>query len=165
MQNLVELFHTNFGHPKCDKPTLPDIDRVIIRQGWTIEESFEAIYALCDTEEEFAKAYDSLVNMFNVGYRKCLEKGFKKNTDKDKIVNYADAIADKAYFTYGDAVESGIDLDSIINIVHSSNMSKGCIIDGKFSVTYDENGKIKKGNMFYPPEPAIKEKLFGLNLL
>ncbi len=63
-------------------------------------------------------------------------------------VETADALADLIYVIYGMALETGIDLASVLAEVQRSNMSK-LGADGK--PVYREDGKVLKGPDYFPP--------------
>ena len=63
-------------------------------------------------------------------------------------VEAADALADLIYVIYGMALETGIDLASVLAEVQRSNMSK-LGADGK--PVYREDGKVLKGPDYFPP--------------
>lgn len=67
------------------------------------------------------------------------------------LVAIADALADIVYVAYGTAHTYGIDLDRVLDEVHSSNMSK-LGADGR--PVYREDGKVLKGPGFRPPDIA-----------
>lgn len=72
--------------------------------------------------------------------------------EDDDVIAQADALADLTYVIYGAALESGIDLDSVIAEVHGSNMSK---LGGDGRPIYREtDGKVLKGPQYRPPQVA-----------
>ena len=66
-------------------------------------------------------------------------------------VEVADALADLTYVVYGMALEAGINLPAVLQEVQASNMSK-LGPDGK--PIYREDGKVLKGEGFFPPNIA-----------
>lgn len=68
--------------------------------------------------------------------------------DNRDLVEIADALTDILYVTYGAGHAFGIDLDSCLAEVHSSNMSK-LGEDGR--PIYREDGKVMKGPFYRPP--------------
>lgn len=68
------------------------------------------------------------------------------------IVEIADALGDILYIAYGTAVSYGIPLDEIFAEIHASNMSK---LDAKGRPIYRDDGKVLKGESYFPPK--IKE--------
>ena len=75
------------------------------------------------------------------------------------IVEVADAIGDAIYVLYGMGLEFGIDVDRVIEEIHTSNMSK---LHPDGSVVYREDGKILKGPNF--KEPNIIRALNSVQL-
>ena len=67
------------------------------------------------------------------------------------VIETADALADLVYVIYGMAIESGMDLDSVLAEVQASNLSK-LMPDG--SVKLREDGKVLKGPNFFQPNIA-----------
>jgi predicted HAD superfamily Cof-like phosphohydrolase len=67
------------------------------------------------------------------------------------IVAIADALADIVYVAYGTACVYGIDLDSVLDEVHASNMTK-LGADGRPVRRAD--GKVLKGPDYRPPDIA-----------
>ena len=67
------------------------------------------------------------------------------------LIEAADALADLIYVIYGMAIESGMDLDSVLAEVQASNLSK-LMPDG--TVKLREDGKVLKGPNFFPPNVA-----------
>lgn len=67
----------------------------------------------------------------------------------EDLPNVAKELADMVYVIYGMAVELGIDLDSVFEEVHRSNMSK-LGADGK--PLYREDGKVLKGPNYSPAD-------------
>lgn len=72
---------------------------------------------------------------------------FKTPTLTDKTA-FADALADQIVTAIGLAYMHGIDIEGALNEVNRSNWSK--FVDGK--PVFDENGKIKKGDGYSPPD-------------
>ena len=95
-------------------------------------------------DEEFDEFLDS---------HKWVYADYYELVDVDTI-EYADALADLVYLCFGAALEAGIDLNAVLEEVHSSNMSK-IWPDGK--VHYHPNGKVAKPADWTPPN--IKEVL------
>lgn len=67
------------------------------------------------------------------------------------VIEAADALADLVYVVYGMAIESGMNLDSVLAEVQASNLSK-LMPDG--SVKLREDGKVLKGPNFFQPNIA-----------
>lgn len=76
----------------------------------------------------------------------------------EDIVDFADALGDIVYIIYGYAVECGIDLDRVMDAIHTSNMTK-LGVDGK--PIHKKDGKIKKGPLYKPPTASIIRILHG----
>lgn len=76
---------------------------------------------------------------------------FVAASEKEDLVAIADALADIVYVIYGTALTYGIELDSVLREVHSSNMSK-LGVDGKPLLRAD--GKVIKSDRYLPPDIA-----------
>lgn len=77
-----------------------------------------------------------------------LKKGlFNQAKIRDKTA-FADALADQIVTAIGLAYYHSIDIEGALNEVNRSNWSK--FVDGK--PVFDENGKIKKGDGYTPPD-------------
>lgn len=74
----------------------------------------------------------------------------------ETLVDVADAIADVIYIALGTAVEHGIDIERVFQIVQEANMAK-LGPDGK--PIYKEDNKIAKPEGWQPPEPKIAEEI------
>lgn len=75
----------------------------------------------------------------------------------DTLADQVDALVDLLVFLMGNAVETGVDLDPIFDIVHKANMSK-LWPDGK--PRYREgDGKIIKPPGWESPEPLIAQEI------
>ena len=75
----------------------------------------------------------------------------------DILVQIADLLGDICIYCFSESAKYGIPLDEVIlDAIVASNLSKKNE-DG--SVSYNEQGKLLKGNLFFPPEPKIKEIL------
>lgn len=72
----------------------------------------------------------------------------------DRIVAFADLLADIIVYCKSEALKFGIPIDEVFNIVMESNFSK-LGEDGK--PIKDERGKFLKGPNYWKPEPKIKE--------
>lgn len=64
------------------------------------------------------------------------------------LVDLADALADMVYIIYGTALTYGIDLDSVLEEVHRSNMTKL----GPEGPIRRHDGKVLKPDGFEPPD-------------
>ena len=85
---------------------------------------------------------------------------FKAMDDRD-LPKAADAIVDSIYVLIGTALEYGIPLSTIWNIVQRCNMAKKDPITGK--VIKREDGKVLKPEGWQPPDKEIERALFGSN--
>ena len=74
---------------------------------------------------------------------------FVAASQQGDLIGIADALADIVYVVYGTALTYGIDLDSVLQEVHRSNMSK-LDADGKPLIRAD--GKVIKSERYFPPD-------------
>lgn len=159
LQNHVKDFHEAFSHPVGEKPAPLALDRAINRSIWTVEESIEFIAASCSSQEEFKEAYEKFAAGIQKAYEKSLNGEFF-TTDEEKVIAQADALADQLYFSFGSAVEIGVDIEPVFDIVQSANMSKLFTDEhGNKYAKCREDGKILKSPDFFSPEPFIKEEV------
>jgi predicted HAD superfamily Cof-like phosphohydrolase len=66
-------------------------------------------------------------------------------TDKERIIKLADALGDMVYVIFGTAICWGIDLASVLDAIHTSNMTKSL-------ENLRADGKVLKGPEYQPPE-------------
>ncbi len=76
---------------------------------------------------------------------------FVAASEKGDLIGITDALADIVYVVYGTALTYGIDLDSALQEVHRSNMSK-LGRDGRPLIRDD--GKVLKSERYFPPDIA-----------
>jgi predicted HAD superfamily Cof-like phosphohydrolase len=76
---------------------------------------------------------------------------FVAASEKGDLIGITDALADIVYVVYGTALTYGIDLDSALQEVHRSNMSK-LGSDGRPLIRDD--GKVLKSEQYFPPDIA-----------
>ena len=99
--------------------------------------------------EEFAELVGAV---YGQAARAEIESSYRRAVAADDgtrdTVETADALADLIYVIYGMALETGIDLASVLAEVQRSNMSK-LGADGK--PVYREDGKVLKGPDYFPP--------------
>ena len=67
------------------------------------------------------------------------------------LIGVADALADIVYVAYGTAHVYGIDLDAVLDEVHSSNMTK---LGPDGEPIHRADGKVLKGAGYRPPDVA-----------
>ncbi|MCD4558155.1 GNAT family N-acetyltransferase [Schaalia sp. lx-100] len=143
---LVTQFHTTYSMPnrvaEGERPTL-DFDRLDMRMSLISEEFAELTGAVYGPQA-----------------RKIIEDASAKAKEisdhTHDVVEAADALADLVYVIYGMALESGIDLNAVLDEVQASNLSK-LMPDG--SVLLREDGKVLKGPNFFPPNVRRALKL------
>ena len=159
-QEQVKEFHATSGHPVGEKPQVMELGRSLGRSSWgTGEELIEFIHASSSNELEFRNAFAELLVGLKKAYQKQKDKPFPKN-EEERVVAQADAIVDRLYFTYGDAVEIGVDIQPIFDIVHEANMSKFFTDkDGNKYAQYNDEGKVIKSPDFWSPEDKIAEEV------
>lgn len=72
----------------------------------------------------------------------------------DRIVAFADLLADVVVYCKSEALKFGIPFDEVFDIVMESNFSK--LGDDGLPIK-DERGKFLKGPNYWKPEPKIRE--------
>ena len=132
---LVRRFHHVYGLP-------------IQTDGASLErESLDMRMSLI--AEEFSELVGAV---YGQAARAEIESSYRRAVTADDgardAVETADALADLIYVIYGMALETGIDLASVLAEVQRSNMSK-LGADGK--PVYREDGKVLKGPGYFPP--------------
>ena len=75
----------------------------------------------------------------------------------DNVIDQADALVDAMYFILGTAVEIGVDLEPVFNIVQRANMAK-LFPDGKPRYRELDN-KVIKPDGWQAPEPQIEAEI------
>ena len=79
-------------------------------------------------------------------------------SDRQRVIDVADALGDLAYVIFGAAVCWGIDLASVIDAIHTSNMTKS-------TGEKRSDGKVLKGPDYAPPqiEQALELAAYDFN--
>ena len=137
--DLVMEFHRTYSVPirSFDDPTL-SYDRLDLRMSLIAEEFAELVGAV------YGKRARAIIEAATA------EAAAVDDGQRD-VIEAADALADLVYVIFGMAIESGMDLDSVLAEVQASNLSK-LMPDG--SVKLREDGKVLKGPNFFPPNIA-----------
>ena len=136
---LVLQFHHTYSVPirPFSDPTL-DYERMNMRMSLIAEEFAELMGAV-----------------YGPRARAIIEAATAEPVAADEgerdVIEAADALADLVYVVYGMAIESGMNLDSVLAEVQASNLSK-LMPDG--SVKLREDGKVLKGPNFFQPNIA-----------
>lgn len=136
---LVLQFHHTYSVPirPFSDPTL-DYERMNMRMSLIAEEFAELMGAV-----------------YGPRARAIIEAATAEAVATDEgerdVIEAADALADLVYVVYGMAIESGMNLDSVLAEVQASNLSK-LMPDG--SVKLREDGKVLKGPNFFQPNIA-----------
>lgn len=136
---LVLQFHHTYSVPirPFSDPTL-DYERMNMRMSLIAEEFAELMGAVYGPRARaIIEAATAEVVAADEGER--------------DVIEAADALADLVYVVYGMAIESGMNLDSVLAEVQASNLSK-LMPDG--SVKLREDGKVLKGPNFFQPNIA-----------
>ena len=77
--------------------------------------------------------------------------------ESDNVIDQADALVDALYFILGTAVEIGVDLEPVFDIVQKANMAK-LWADGKPHYR-ESDGKVAKPEGWQAPEPQIEAEI------
>jgi predicted HAD superfamily Cof-like phosphohydrolase len=148
----VREFHEAFGLPAPDEPTVPDAKTVELRATLICEEVAEVMGALFNMSDRATR-----------GLARTLRSKVSRSAflygDPDsgpRMVDLAKELADLRYVTDGCSVELGFDPEAVATIVHHSNMSK---LGRHGEVLRRQDGKVLKGPLFQPAEPAIEAML------
>ena len=159
-QEQVKEFHQAFNHPVSDKPKSLTVERTLNRCIWNGEELVEQLKAVTSNQEQFRNAFSNLLTGLRKAYEKESAKPFL-TTEEERIIAQVDAIADRLYFTMGDVVEIGIDIQGVFDIVHEANMSKLFTdeVTGEKYAKYGDDNKVIKSPDFWSPEEKIAEEI------
>ena len=136
---LVLQFHHTYSVPirPFSDPTL-DYERMNMRMSLIAEEFAELMGAV-----------------YGPRARAIIEAATAEAVAADEgerdVIEAADALADLVYVVYGMAIESGMNLDSVLAEVQASNLSK-LMPDGSVKLRVD--GKVLKGPNFFQPNIA-----------
>lgn len=139
IQSQVKEFMLAAGQACPNTPTCSDEQTRILRVRLLLEEVLELA--------------DASGVCLSVGMNYCPSTGLRDLGDfeiyhhdinQPNLVEMADALADINYVSYGAAVAYGLDMESLDQAVHDSNMTK--FIDGH----RDTNGKWIKGPSYTP---------------
>lgn len=84
------------------------------------------------------------------------EEVLKSGSDDFDPYAMAKELGDLAYVVYGLACMAGVNLDTVVQDIHRSNMSK---VDDEGNPIFGETGKILKGPNYVPP--VFDKKWFG----
>lgn len=131
----VREFHEAFDIPILERPAIPDIKRVLLRQR-LLREEFKEADAEFDRIVKHWATYDRAVDVYV------------------DISRLAKELADVRYVAWGADLEFGIPSVAVDLAVHRSNMSK-LGPDGRPIRRHD--GKVVKGPDYY--EPNILETI------
>ena len=136
---LVQEFHRTYSMPirSFDEPTL-SYDRLDMGMSLIAEEFAELMGAV------YGKRARAIIEAATAS-------AVAADDGERDVIEAADALADLIYVIYGMAIESGMDLDSVLAEVQASNLSK-LMPDG--SVKLREDGKVLKGPNFFAPNIA-----------
>lgn len=146
----VEEFHKAFGHPVHKKPTEADIQTVKLRLSLILEEFIELSKASLAENKDNVK---QLIETLNLAQQQIHSL---EESDKElDLIEIADALTDINYVTYGAGHCYGINLDSCMEEVQNSNMSK---LGENGKPIYNYMGKIMKGPNYR--KPNLKKILF-----
>ena len=136
---LVLQFHHTYSVPirSFSDPTL-DYERMNMRMSLIAEEFAELMGAV------YGPRARAIIEAATV-------EAVAADEGERDVIEAADALADLVYVVYGMAIESGMNLDSVLAEVQASNLSK-LMPDG--SVKLREDGKVLKGPNFFQPNIA-----------
>ena len=153
---LVQKLQRAFGHPAPTKPVALELERVIKRSSWTLEEIVELLQQTSKDEAEFDEAIVALKASLEASIVK--SKGDSYNaTERDTMIGQVDALVDQLVFVFGSLVEMGVDPEPFFKIVMDANMAK-LGPDGKPILRPSDN-KIMKPEGWEPPEPKMEKYL------
>lgn len=114
--------------------------------GLCIEELGEMIESLNQTDEAWVSWVDGLDNLAT------LFKSGKFDYVMDNVnrIEFLDAAVDIAVVATGAGIAIGSDIIGAMGEVATNNLTKYNLVDGKYEVLLDENGKIRKPLNYLP---------------
>ena len=131
----VKEFHKAFGHPVNEKPVteLDDdfFDMVRLRKRLIREEVDHELMAALNNLYTLRMDEDAVADITNAR------------------IEILDAICDSIVVLIGTALCFGFDIETAMNRVHASNMSK---LGSNGKPIYRGDGKIMKGPNYFPPQ-------------
>lgn len=136
----VREFHQAFDHPLPESPTVLTVERARLRlrlikeEFKEVDEEFTALLGLLRMKDQLGKA-----SGVETALHECMQRLMKELTDL-------------VYVCEGAQLESGVDPDTAMDVVHESNMSK-LGEDGKPMT--DAGGKTMKGPNYRPVDPNM----------
>ena len=123
----------------------PTTEDACVQIGCHYEEVGEMAMALFD--DGISLCCDELADEYKL-------KGYNNNLtyllDSEERIELLDSLCDQIVTAIGVAHMLGMDIDGALNEVNKSNHSK--FENGK--AVFDENGKIRKGKDYFPPDLA-----------
>jgi predicted HAD superfamily Cof-like phosphohydrolase len=110
---------------------------------------FHNAFGIANAESPTTSDKDTQLLRFDLIVEETLE--YKEACEEDDLVSIADALGDQLYIIYGTILKHGLQdkIEDVFNEIHRSNMSK-LGADGK--PIYREDGKVLKGNNYFPPD-------------
>ncbi len=153
----VQEFHRVMDGSVPSKPSPFDLELVLNRADFKIEEIVELVYTTAGSDREYEY---SMAHLHQALDRACAKTQSKGKSGESVLVGQVDALIDLLYFTYGSFVLMGVDPEPIFDLVHEANMGK-IWPDGKAhhdSIT----GKVLKPENWerdFAPEAKIKQEL------
>ena len=112
-------------------------------------EEFHRIYKLGNSKKPIGKLKDGLEKLrFDLMAEENGE--YLEAAKKGNVVEVADALGDMLYILCGTIIEHGMQnvIDDVFEEIHRSNLSK---LDENGDPIYREDGKVRKGPNYFPP--------------
>lgn len=156
-KSQTDKFHTAFGHPCADKPTMLTPEQVQTRINFIAEELVEALAVVSTDDNDLFSKVTDLIEAVVEAEKKESEKGVGSN---NPMVDLVDALTDINVFTQGTFSMMGITPQEPFDIVMDANMAK-LGPDGK-PIYRESDGKIMKPDGWaenHAPEPRIKAEV------
>lgn len=113
---------------------------------------------VAEFQDFFGQEPDPLLQMglIREEFLELQDEVLKGGTDDYDPYAMAKELGDLAYVVYGLACMTGVDLASVVQDIHKSNMSK---VDDEGNPIFGETGKVLKGPNYMPP--AFDRKWFA----
>lgn len=147
-QEMVRDFHQQIGAEISNRPTLLRTDNAKCRQAnELLEETLSKLRNLATDD-------DTLLSRLCLSFEETAE--WLQSHINEDLVAAADAIGDRAYVLFGDAVAAGMPLHEIFDEIHQSNMSKAKSKNGHL-------GKASKSDGYRKPELELILSMASMN--
>jgi predicted HAD superfamily Cof-like phosphohydrolase len=143
----VLLFSREAGKVCPDVPTVMNAEKVMFIVRMIMSELDELVCTVTHSSEECESFMREAMNNRDA----CTNFQGSYTDPEDIIAAQADALVDSWYYSLNTAAQHGMNLSSIFDLVHASNMAKKDPVTGKF-LKRESDGKIIKPKGWTSPD-------------